>query len=100
MNGSNVDGLVTFTPRGEGYYLGVIARGADRRQSYELVIDGIQVATVRANMLGLIIFRQVSDTATADFPPVTEDSVVEIRGLATGDFITAREGVDDLLERL
>jgi hypothetical protein len=100
VNGSNVDGLVTFTPRGEGYYLGVIARGADRRQSYELVIDGIQVATVRANMLGLIIFRQVSDTATADFPPVTEDSVVEIRGLATGDFITAREGVDDLLERL
>lgn len=98
LDGDRVDGLVTYTPRGDGYYLGIALRGAERRESYNVLIDGVTVATVRANFLGLVIFRQTGDDAAADgFPVVTEDSVVEIEGLATGEFITAEEGVRDLL---
>lgn len=95
---NDVDGLVTYTPRGDGYYLGVALRGAARRQDYNVLIDGVTVATVRSNFLGLVIFRQTGVDALADgFPVVTEDSIVEIQGLASGDFITAEEAVDDLL---
>ncbi|XZE54398.1 dockerin type I domain-containing protein [Planctomycetaceae bacterium SH139] len=100
LDDGGVAGLVTYTPRGDGYYLGIALRGAERRASYEVRIDGQSIATVRSNFLGLIIYRQTSNDAAGDgFPAVTEDSVVEIVGLASGDFLTVQEGISDLLGR-
>jgi len=100
LDDAGVAGLVTYTPRGDGYYLGIALRGAERRASYDVRIDGQSVATVRSNLLGLIIYRQTSADAAGDgFPAVTEDSVVEIVGLASGDFLTVQAGISDLLGR-
>lgn len=100
LDDGGVAGLVTYTPRGDGYYLGIAVRGAERRGSYEVRIDGQSVATVRSNLLGLILYRQTSADAAGDgFPAVAEDSVVEIVGLASGDFITVQAGISDLLGR-
>lgn len=99
LDGNGVNGLVTYTPRGTGYYLGIAVRGAARRETFEVMIDGVSVATVRSNLLGLIVFRQTSEDGQADgFPLVTENSVVEIVGLGSGNFVTTEDTLRELLD--
>ena len=91
LDGETGGGVVTYTQRGEGYYLGIAARGAERSASYDVIIDGVPVASVQANRLGFIVFRQRGDDAmAAGFPVIDDGSVVRI-GDWTGVFKSVGE---------
>jgi hypothetical protein len=100
LDGGSAAGWVTLAPKGASYELGVALRGAARREAYEITIDGIVVSTVRSNFIGAILHRQtLSDSVAQQLANVGEDSVVEIRGLASGEFHSVADGIRDFLNR-
>lgn len=84
-----VRGLAGLMVTPERQRMGITVAGLPRSSSYPLKIDGIQIATVTTNRLGMLFFRYDSqrsgeDDLLAEIPPVGPGSTIEI-----GDIVSA-----------